>query len=73
MESPKPPKAFFKYSNMALQMGLVIGLAAWGGQRLDQHYNSRKPVFTIACSLLGIAIALYLVLRDFIHPKKKPE
>ncbi len=55
---------------MALQMGVVIGLAAWGGKKLDAHYQNSKPIFTIVLSLIGIAAALYLVLKDFIKPKK---
>lgn len=73
MEQPKQPNTFLKYSNMAIQMGLIIGLSAWGGHRLDLHYHTSKPIFTIILSLAGIGISLYLVLKDFIHPKKKPD
>lgn len=51
-------------------MGLVIGLTAWGGQKLDTYYKNTTPVFTIVLSLLGIFAALYLVLKDLIKPKK---
>ncbi|MBI2723053.1 MAG: AtpZ/AtpI family protein [Bacteroidetes bacterium] len=67
---PKQPNPFLKYSNLALQMGVTIGLGAWGGNKLDQHYKNSTPVFTIVLSLLGIAAALYLVLKDFIKPQK---
>lgn len=69
MSQRKPPNPFLKYSNMAIQMVAVIGLSAYGGQKLDQHYLTKTPVFTIILSLLGIFFALYLVLRDFINPK----
>jgi len=65
----KPLNAYLKYSGLAIQMGVIIGLGAWGGTALDAHYHTRKPVFTIILSLLSIVIALYLVLRDFIKPK----
>jgi ATP synthase protein I len=71
MEQPKQPNPFFKYSNLAIQMGLIIGLSAWGGQKLDAYYKNSQPVFTIVLSLAGIGIALYLVLKDFIKPKKE--
>lgn len=71
MEQPKQPNLLFKYSNLAIQMGVIIGLSAWGGQKLDTHYLNKQPVFTIILSLLGIAIAMYLVLKDFIRPKDK--
>lgn len=51
-------------------MGAIIGLSAWGGQKLDAYFKNIQPVFTIILSLLGIAAALYLVLKDFIKPKK---
>ncbi len=51
-------------------MGVTIGLAAWGGMKLDEHYKNKTPVFTIVLSLVGIAAAMYLVLKDFIKPKE---
>jgi ATP synthase protein I len=70
MEQPKQPNQFLKYANLAVQMGAIIGLSAWGGQKLDKHYKTSKPVFTIVLSLLGIGGSMYLVLKDFIKPKK---
>lgn len=69
MEQPKQPNSYIKYSNLAIQMGLIIGLSCWGGSKLDAHYQTKTPVFTIILSLLGIAVAMYLVLKDFIKPK----
>lgn len=63
------PNPIFKYGNMAIQMGLIIGLSAWGGQKLDTGYQNKTPVFTIVLCLLGIGASLYLVLKDFIKPK----
>ncbi len=56
---------------MVIQMGLTIGIAAWGGNKLDVYFKNSKPVYTAILSLLGIAAALYLVLKDFIKPKKQ--
>jgi len=69
MPAPKQPNNFLKYSNLAIQMAVTIGLGAWAGTKLDQHFKTSKPVFTIILSLLGIAAGLYLVLKDFIKPK----
>jgi F0F1-type ATP synthase assembly protein I len=69
MPDQKQPNPYIKYSNLAIQMAVTIGLGAWGGQKLDKHYQTSKPVFTIVLSLLGIAAALYFVLKDFIKPK----
>ena len=66
---PKQPNLFFKYSSMAIQMGVIIGLAVWGGSKLDERSGNKTPVYTIVLSLAGIAAALYLSLKDFIRPK----
>ena len=55
---------------MAIQMGAIIGLGAWGGTKLDEYYKNQKPIFTIILSLVSIFAALYLILKDFINPKK---
>jgi hypothetical protein len=52
-------------------MAVTIGLGAWGGKKLDEHFQNEKPICTIILSLLGIFTALYLVLKDFIKPDKK--
>jgi F0F1-type ATP synthase assembly protein I len=70
MPKREQPNLFFRYGNMAIQMAVIIGLSCWGGDRLDKHYHNDTPVYTIILSLLGIGVALYLVLKDFIHPKK---
>ncbi|MCA6437695.1 MAG: AtpZ/AtpI family protein [Bacteroidota bacterium] len=67
---PKQPNSFLKYSNMAIQMGLIIGLSAWGGTKLDAYYKNEKPILTVVLCLSGIFISLYLILKDFIQPKK---
>jgi F0F1-type ATP synthase assembly protein I len=66
----KQPNLFFKYSSLAIQMGVIIGLFTWGGKKLDEHYYNTTPVFTIVLSLLGISAAMYLVIKDLIKPKK---
>jgi hypothetical protein len=63
------PNPFLKYGNLAIQMGVIIGLSVWGGQKLDSHYKNITPVFTIVLSLLGIGASLYLVIKDLIKPK----
>ena len=69
MEPAKQPNSFFKYSSLAIQMGVIIGLTAWGGQKLDAYYHLSTPVFTIVLSLIGIGSAMYLVIKDLMHPK----
>lgn len=66
----KPLNSYAKYSSLGMQMALIIAGGSYGGHKLDEHYQNRTPVFTIILSLLSIALALYLVLREVIKPKK---
>ena len=65
----KQPNSFIKYSTMATQMVVVIGVGCWGGFKLDEYFKTSTPVFTIVLSLVSIFASLYLVLKDFIKPK----
>ena len=55
---------------MAIQMALIIGIGSWAGYKLDKIYPNKYHVWTIILSLFSIFAALYLVLKDFIKPKK---
>ncbi|MEO6303604.1 MAG: AtpZ/AtpI family protein, partial [Bacteroidia bacterium] len=68
--TPKQPNQLLKYSNLGFQMAVIIGLSAWGGNKLDTSYKNETPIFTIVLSLLGIALALYIVLKDIIKSNK---
>ncbi len=45
-------------------MGVIIYLAARGGMWLDQHFQTDKRLFTALCTILGVAISLWTVLRQ---------
>ena len=55
---------FVKFSSLGVQMIVLIGGGAWGGQLLDNKMQNEKPVFTIVYSLLGIFASLYFVIRE---------
>lgn len=58
------PNQLLKFSGMAVQMAATIGLGAWAGTLLDAKYKPEKPYWTIALSLLGVFISLYLLIRQ---------
>jgi F0F1-type ATP synthase assembly protein I len=70
---PKQPNSFLRFSNLAIQMGAIIGLSAWGGTKLDAHFNTTEPYYTIIASLLGIGAALYIVIKDVISSSKNED
>jgi hypothetical protein len=72
-EKQKPLNAYAKYSGLGIQMAVIIGGGCYGGYKLDEYYHNQTPIFTIILSLASIAISMYLVLKDFINPKKDPD
>ena len=66
----KPLNAYAKFSALGIQMLVIIGGGCYSGYKLDEYYQNTTPVFTIILSLVSIAIAMYIVLKDFIKPSK---
>ena len=62
---------YARFSSIAIQMGVIIGISAWGGKKLDEHFNLNKPYLTIVFSLLGVAFALYLIINEVIKMGKE--
>ena len=58
------------YSNMGIEMGVIIAAGVFGGVKLDQHLHS-SPLFTLILSLGSVAIALYIMIKTLLHPKNK--
>lgn len=69
-QNQKPLNAYAKYSALGVQMAVIIGGGCYGGFKLDERYENKIPYFTIILSLVSIAIAMYIVLKDFIKPTK---
>ena len=70
-KKPKKPennglKDYAKYSGIAFQMAIIIGLTTWGGIKLDELAGFSNPVFTIILSLFGVFAAIYTAIKDFI-------
>lgn len=71
----KPPKSqgskglqdFGKYSNLAFQMIVIIGVMTWCGVKLDKVLGLSTPVFTVILSLLGVFAGIYTAIKDFIR------
>ena len=71
---PKPPEKGKKEKNplrqvavlsgIAVEMGVIIYLAAQAGIWLDAHYQTEKRLFTALCTILGVGISLWVVLKQ---------
>lgn len=51
---------------MAFQMIFIIALGVFGGIKLDEKTGS-KPIFTLICSIAGLAVAFYVVIKDALR------
>ncbi len=60
----KQVDAYLKYSGMAFQMGIIILVGTFAGQKLDEYFQAERPYFTVLMALLSIFAALYVTLKD---------
>ena len=60
--------AYARYSSIAFQTGIVIGMFTWGGFELDKWLET-SPIFLAVGLLLGLVIGVYLSIKDFIKKK----
>ncbi len=60
----KPLKQVAVLSGIAIQMGVTIYLFSLLGNWLDTTYNDGKKLYIIITTLLGVAISLYLVIKQ---------
>lgn len=49
---------------MAIQMGVIIGLWAWGGTAIDKQVGGDSKIWTAVLALVGVGIALYIFIRE---------
>ncbi len=63
MEKPKKKQLnqLLKFSNLTIQMGLIIGLGTYTGVKLDIFFD-KKNVLTIVLSLAALFSSLYYVV-----------
>jgi hypothetical protein len=69
MTDPKQKNKFnnyVKYSNLALQMMVIIVAGALGGFKLDEYLDWGFPVFTVLLSLGSVITAIYIAIKDLI-------
>jgi F0F1-type ATP synthase assembly protein I len=66
-ENQKPEKQLKNVailSGVAFQMGITIYLFVMLGKWLDSKFNGGDKLFIIITTLLGVAISLYVVLKQ---------
>ncbi len=59
--------SYAKYTTIAIQMAIIITVGVLGGYKLDGFLNLKFPVFTLIFSVMSVALAVYLAIRDIIR------
>ncbi|MAJ05854.1 MAG: hypothetical protein CL827_03205 [Crocinitomicaceae bacterium] len=57
-------KKILLYSNLVLQMGLIITAGVFFGNYLDKLTRSSIPFWTVILSLFSLIIAFYQVFKN---------
>lgn len=76
MSQQKPPKSknpinsYARYSGIAIQMIVIIGLGSWGGMKLDEAYPNDYYAYTLIFSLGSVALAMYMVIKQVANISK---
>ncbi len=63
-KKPNPYNTYLKYSSLAIQMVVVIGLFGWLGYKLDHYLEFQFPVFLLTFIMLAFAGMVYQLYRS---------
>ena len=63
-KEPKPYNTYLKYSGLAIQLVVTIGVAGWLGYLLDSYLSFGFPIFTITFTLASFGGSFYQLYRS---------
>lgn len=70
-EWKNPLASYARFSAIAMQMGVLIAAGVIGGFKLDKYLNIRIPVFTLILSMVSVAGAIWLLIKEVNNKNKK--
>ncbi|MCH2193822.1 AtpZ/AtpI family protein [Kordia sp.] len=53
-----------RFTGIAFQMAVVIGLGVYLGMWLDEKYPNKHKLFTVVCSLVFVSLSIWQVIRQ---------
>jgi Sec-independent protein secretion pathway component TatC len=65
----KPKKKFddfIRYSSLAFEMIVIMGIGTWSGILIDDWLDLGFPAFTLGLMVLSVIGAIYHAIRKFI-------
>jgi Putative F0F1-ATPase subunit Ca2+/Mg2+ transporter len=60
----KPFNNYLKYSSLAMQMVVTIGVAGWLGHKTDLYFNFKFPVFLLSLVFLAFGGIMYKLYQS---------
>lgn len=68
-ETSKQMAKYARYSGLAFQMIAVVLIVLYGGIKLDEYLEFEFPLFTILGAIIGVVLAIYYAVKDFLRMK----
>jgi ATP synthase protein I len=65
----RPLNKWLQFANIPFQMGLIIFVGVFIGNKLDVYFK-KENMFTIIFSLVSVFVALYVVIKSVINMGK---
>jgi F0F1-type ATP synthase assembly protein I len=65
-----PLNSYARFSGIAIQMFVIIGVGTFGGIKLDEYFQNKNNLFTIIFSLLSVILSILYVVRSIISSSK---
>jgi ATP synthase protein I len=65
----RPFNKWLQFANIPFQMGLIIFVGVFIGNKLDVYFK-KENMFTIIFSLVSVFVALYVVIKSVINMGK---
>lgn len=62
---PKQYKPYVRYSGLAFQLLLTIGVAGWLGHKVDNYLQIRFPVFMLLMGTGAFVGTMYKLYKSF--------
>lgn len=58
------PESLVKYSGLSVKIALAILAGVYSGKYLDEKWGLDTPIFTLVLSMLGLALAMYIIIKE---------
>ena len=64
--SKKPSRynSYLRYSGLAVQLLVTIGVCGWVGYQADQYLGNKYPLIMLLLGFLGFAGSMYQIYRS---------